>query len=303
MSGYGEMFTPEGIQFRWNSHSILDAETCLRKYQYLHIEKWRPRSHSVHLWFGGIFANAMQRYYLARADGADREAAIDAAVELALIESWDHERDAEGNRIPGTGGPWESPDPSKDRFTLIRGIVWYFEEYRNDIEVVSINGAPAVETRFELDLDNGNTLVGTLDRLVRYDEDSLFIMDQKTSKAVLDARYFNGYKPDMQMSAYTFAGRAVFQMPIQGIVIDAMQTGVGFSRFARGLTFRADSELEEWYATAMYHIEAAQRATREQHFPMNTASCGNYGGCMFRKICAKSPEVRANFLKGDFDRA
>ena len=35
---------------------------------------------------------------------------------------------------------------------------------------------------------------------------------------------------------------------------------------------------------------------------MNPSSCGNYGGCEFRHICSKSPQVREMFLKGDFSK-
>mgnify|MGYP005842684843 CR=1 FL=1 len=280
---YGPILSPDGVQYRWNSHSISAAERCLRYYNWTVLEGWRSRNESAHLTFGSHYAAGLQHFFLLRAAGADREQAIHEVVKATLI---------------ATAG-WES-DHVKNRFTLIRTLVWYFDEFNDDLPVLhSPEGTPAVEHRFTLDLDDGNMLVGTLDRVVLY-AGAEWIMDQKTTGSSLGPHYFDQYKPHMQMSAYTFAGRAVFGQPIQGVIIDAAEIKVGFSRFARGLTYRTDSELQEWYEGAMWWIEAAQRATREHYFPPNTSSCTAYGGCPFRRVCSSSPESRPNFLRADF---
>lgn len=288
MSDYGEQFDADGVQFKWNSHSISAYEKCPRYYQYTVLDKWRGLDNgNVHLVFGSAYANAMQRYYLARHEGHDRESAIIEAVRCALIETWID------------GAPWESGHTAKDRFTLIRTIVWYFEEFRDDLPVVQINGLPAVETQFAIELDTDNVLVGTLDRVIDYDG-STMIMDQKTTGTTMSPYYFKQWNPNTQMSAYTFAGNVVFNMPIKGIVIDAVQIAVGFSRFARGTTYRTAAQLEEWYQQTVGTVAEIRERTRRGHFPMNPASCGNYGGCVFREICSKSPEVRLNYLKSSF---
>ena len=33
---------------------------------------------------------------------------------------------------------------------------------------------------------------------------------------------------------------------------------------------------------------------------MNDTACDKYGGCKFRDICSKSPNVREKFIKADF---
>jgi hypothetical protein len=287
---YGDMFDDDGLQFKWNASSLAAFLKCPRYYQLNTLEGWTLRDgDNVHLRFGSVYANALQRYYVSRHEGADREEAIREAVRLALIETWDGD------------GPWESSHPAKDRFTLIRTIVWYFEEFRDDLPIFEVDGHPAVEQPFSIEVDNGNVFVGTLDRGVLY-SDAKFIMDQKTTGSAIGKYYFEGYKPDTQMSMYTFAGRAVFDTPIKGVIIDAAQIMVSFSRFGRAITYRTDAELEEWYHDTLATIERAREMTRKQHFPMNPASCGNYGGCVFRRICSRSPEVRKQFLISDFEQ-
>ena len=161
------------------------------------------------------------------------------------------------------------------------------------------DGSPAVELMFTLDLGNGLVLRGKLDRLVDYAGDT-YVLDQKTTGTTITPRYFEGWSPDTQMSAYTFAGQALYKLPIKGVILDAAQIAVGFTRFERGFVFRSSAQLEEWYKSALYHIEAARSATREGYFPQRFSSCGNFGGCEFRGVCSRSPEVREQFLKADF---
>jgi hypothetical protein len=103
-------------------------------------------------------------------------------------------------------------------------------------------------------------------------------------------------------SMYTFLGKAAFNIPVKGVILDAAQIAVGFSRFERGFTFRTESQLNEWYDDSMYHIERARTATRNAEFPMNRTACSNYGGCEFRGVCSRSPDVRAQWLAADFER-
>lgn len=308
-----------GVQQYWSASTIKMAETCLRKYQYEMLEGWHERGKNVHLRFGGHYATALEHFHKWLAEGMSYDEAMRATVREAMIETWDHEKEEasvdEGTlgfaatrsalrRIPGTGAPWDSDHNTKTRATLIRTIVWYLEQFREDpaMPVKLADGSPAVELSFQLPVDNGIILVGHLDRLSEY-ADNLYVVDEKTTGSTISPHYFTQFSPDSQMSLYTFAGKAVFGAPIKGVIIDAAQIAVGFSRFERGITMRTEGQLIEWYDTAMYHIEQAQAATRRgTDLPMNPSACGNYGGCPFRAVCARDAGVRQNYLKGDFEQ-
>lgn len=286
-----ESFNSDGVQIAWNSSSIKLAEACLRKYYYKMIEGWQPETLSVHLRFGQHYASALEQFHKHVALGVDREEAIEAVVLEALIATWDGD------------APWESEHNTKTRANLIRTIVWYLDHYAEDActTVILSDGSPAVEHSVALAVDNGITFTAHLDRFVNYASHT-YVQDQKTTGTTLTARYFEGYSPDTQMSMYTFLGKTALSLPVQGVMIDAAQIAVGFSRFERGFTFRTDDQLNEWYDDAMRVIERAQTATRENYFPMNPSSCGNFGGCEFRDVCSRSPSVREQFLKSKFVR-
>lgn len=298
----------EGVQWAWDSTSLKSFETCPRYYQYKHIEGWAAPEKSVHLRFGAIYATALEHFVKLTTAGMDREDAIIEVVHEALIASWDYAYSDASKigdpafRIPGSGAPWNTYHQSKTRSTLIRTIVWYFEHFEEDLPVIVLaNGKPAVELSFRLPVDDSIVFCGHIDRLVSFADEPM-VLDQKTTTATLGPYYFDQFSPDTQMSMYTFAGKVIYDMPIKGVMIDAAQIAINFSRFERSPTFRTDSQLNEWYDETMMTIERAQAAAREQYFPMRTTSCGNYGGCEFRRICSRSPEVRPQFLKGNFQR-
>jgi hypothetical protein len=89
----------------------------------------------------------------------------------------------------------------------------------------------------------------------------------------------------------------VWKAPVKGVMIDAAQIAVGFTKFERGFTFRTPEQSTEWLHDAEYHIKRTWEAA-EQGWPMNDASCGLYGGCPYIDVCSKSPQVRPDFLEG-----
>lgn len=291
-----------GMQFAWDSTSLKLAEECLRKYEYTIIQGWRSQSDNVHLRFGAVYATALEHYYKHIALGMSDDEAVIEVVREAMIATWDYEKDDEGNALPETGSAWQSDHNLKTRETLIRSIVWYLDQFgeSDPTKVITLSsGVPAVELSFALEVDDGIVFSGHLDRLIDY-AGNLMVMDQKTTGSTITSRFFESFKPDIQMSMYTFAGNAVWNMPVKGVVIDAAQIAVGFTRFERGLTMRTQPELQEFYDTSMETIARARSATALGHFPMNRTACGNYGGCAFRRVCSKSPDVRPQFLKADF---
>ena len=297
-------FLPSGEQFAYDATSITAFETCPRYYQLSILEGWEPVNKSVHLIFGGIYAKALEQYFKYIAvDGMSEEESLRQVVRDTLVETWEHERDESGERIPGTGTPWESLHNTKTRDTLVRSIVWYFDHFAEEpAPLIHLSdGTPAVEYSFAIPLDDTYVYCGHMDRVVSYGGGN-YVMDQKTSGATITPRYFEQFSPDNQMSGYSWAGKIIFDIPISGVIVDAVQIAVGFSRYERGFVPRSTKILEEWHANTLQVIAEAKIAHETGHYRMNQTACGNYGGCQFRKICMRSPEHRDSVLRGEFKR-
>jgi len=288
-------FDETGFQFAWDSTSLSSFVTCPRKYYYSILQGWTSELRSVHLIFGGHYATALEHYHKHRASGMEHDEALHSVVLEALIATWDSE----------AGKPQDWLHTSKTRDTLIRSIVWYLEEFREDPmkTVILSDGRAAVEYSFSIDLTDEYVYCGHIDRLVTYgDGDDIYVQDQKTTGSQITPRFFEGYSPDYQMTGYTWAGQIIFKMPVQGVVIDAAYIAVGFTAFGRQPVTRSARQLEEFREEVLHYISLAKQCHETGYYPMNRTACGNYGGCEFRRVCSAVPGIRNNLLQGSFKK-
>jgi len=282
-----------GLQLAWDSTSLSLLKSCPRLYEYTILKDYSPRQESIHLTFGIYYHSALEHYDHYRAQGMSHEKAQLRCLEWMMSATWDFKM----NR------PWLSDMKEKTRFTLVRTVIWYLEQFADDpLETVILaNGKPAVELSFRMGLDFASPdgeeymLCGHLDRVAKMNDD-FWVVDKKTSKGAIGQDFFEKFSPDNQMSLYTFAGQVVYETPIKGIIVDAAQVGVTFSRFQRGIVPRSPGQISEWYNDTKTWIRTAESFAKEQYWPQNDKFCSMYGGCAFREVCSKSPEMRNEWL-------
>jgi hypothetical protein len=287
------------FQIAWDSTSIGAFKTCPRLYQLSILEGWQPREISVHLTFGLHFHSALERYDHLRFGGMDYDQALRKVVKSVLTITLDEKKSR----------PWISDDPNKNRLTLLRSVVWYLLQFADDpIETVRLaNGKPAVELSFRFDsgytTSNGESILlcGHLDRLAMLNGKA-FVLDRKTTKSTINSSFFDKFSPDNQMTLYAIAGKVVYNIQIEGIIVDGAQIAQSFTRFLRGTVPRSEPVLEEWYYDLGQYLATAELYAANGYWPMNDKSCGQYGGCPFRKICSLPPSVRKEWLQADFTR-
>lgn len=307
------------IQYAWDATSINLFKTCPRLYFYQIIEGYSTIAESIHLRWGIEYHHALEDYDRERAAGINHEDALHDVIRelLTRIYDWDPSP-VEGKRS----------EELKTKTNLVRSVIWYLDTYPAEEDpaktLIFSDGKPAVEVNFKFELDwapknqplltedaYGNPcepwgqpyiLCGYLDRVVTY-LDETYVMDRKTTTTTPGSYFFEAFDVDTQMSLYTIAGQIVLQSPIRGVIIDAMQIAVEFSRPVRGLTFRSKDQASEWLQDLKPYLEQAERYATEGYWPMNDSSCSKFGGCRFKRICSKSPQVRDKFLKSDFVQA
>lgn len=303
--GWPSPFDASGVQYVWDSTSLGLLKTCPRKYQLTMVLNWQPKKRSHHLDFGIYYHSAIELYHklmatrdplLSRLDA--HENAVRQVIRKAMIDSFGY--------VPGIDPKTGKPKTDKTRENLIRTLVWYFEQYglNDNCETISLrDGRAAVELSFRFSIDRDQMLAGHLDQIVRFGEE-IFVLDHKTTSSTVtgaSARYyFSNFRPDNQMTLYSLGAAIAFGTPVKGVIIDAAQIAVGFSAFGRDLTHRSQSDLEEFLQGVYSYRAMAEAFHRNGFWPMNETACGNYGGCAFREICARSPKVRESFLRTDF---
>ncbi len=300
------------VRYAWDSTTLGAFKTCPRLYELQYIDGWRKKDESVHFRFGSEYHLSLEQYDALRNDGVSHEDAIHTVVRELLIRTADYSpnSDTKAGRY-------------KSRWNLVGLVVDYLDHFGEDDPaktVILANGKPATELTFKFELGYGPKvapdratdptdhdpqpylLCGHLDRVVELNG-AIMVMDRKTTTTTLSQYYFAQYEPNNQMSLYTIAGKVILGSPVKGVIIDAAQILLDSpNRFVRGFTYRTPDQTEEWLTDLRVTLNLAEAYAIADYFPMNDTACNNYGGCQFRDICSKSPQVRETFLKADFHK-
>jgi hypothetical protein len=285
------------LQLAWDSTSSGVFKECKRKYYYAIVLGLEGRQKNVHLSFGIWLHEAKEQYDNARAAGLGHDDATVHAVKHIMCATWQR----------ALARPWASDDPYKNRMTLVRTIVWYLEEYKSDpIETLRLaNGRAAVELSFAFEspyaASSGEKyqICGHMHRRGRLGTET-YVCDVKSTKQTLSEQYFSQFTPHNQFTIYTLASKVVWNVPTKGLIVDAAQVAVTFSRFERRQVYRDDSQLDEWLSGFGVLVREAEECARSAYWPMNEMACGNYGGCPFRRVCSHAPAGREQWIKSDF---
>lgn len=296
-------FSPSLPGFQWaiDSTSLGEAKLCPQKYYLSIVRGFQPREESPHLRFGLLLHEGRERYEKFRFANlsATHDEALDEVLDWALKATWDQRMKR----------AWISGHNLKNRQTLIQTLVWYLDAQAQNDSLVTIrlaNGKPAVELSFRFDSGlkvGGESIIfcGHLDRLASLN-DKIYVPDIKTSSSEPTARWAQQFSPGNQFSMYTLTGRVAFEQRVEGVMVDGIQVGVGFSRFARHLVPRTDQLLEEWREDVGYWVSQMYLWASQGKWPHNDKVCDLYGGCQFRSICNRSPGQRENWLKTEFQQ-
>lgn len=288
-----------GLQIAVDSTSLGEFKTCERKYYLGIVLGWRQRAESVHLQFGIWVHEARELYDALRARGASHDNSLDTTMDSLLRATWNKQ----------LRRPWLSDHKEKNRLSLLRTVVWYLDGLAKEDSLKTVlrkDGSPMVELSFRFDSryvsrsQEGILLCGHLDRIAEMNEE-YFISDIKTTTRQLSPQFFEQFTPGNQFSMYAVAGRVGFGFPIKSLVVDAIQIGVTFSRFQRGLVSRSEEFLIEWLdEVTQVWLPRMEEAALAQRWVANDKVCDMYGGCPFRAVCARPPSARQQWLRSNF---
>lgn len=273
-------------QVVWDSTSLGAFKTCPRYYYYTIIKGYQKPKIPPPLSFGILFHLGQELFHKNRSSLSHDEAIFQTIKSLSprLIEL-----------------EYPVPDTSRSPLTLIRSLVWHFDQFRDEpMKTVILNNRPAVELSFKFPLftyqGNQIFLSGHLDRLVSF-QDDIWFMDYKTTKYALDDMFFSQFSPSNQIDLYTLAGKVVFSTEVVGGIIDGIQLSPNFNRFRRHLETRSPEQVDEFIEGTRVFIKQAHSFSSEGTWPKNETSCSRYGGCQFRDVCSKPESIRQLFLK------
>ena len=302
----------ENLQIAWDATSLRSLMTCPRKYEYEILQGRKNGNEAMR--FGLVYHAAKEildeeiSYRKEIAYGGDVDEALIMAIQYAWTETekW------------GTKDDIPCIDNARTRYTLVRGLVWSLEALGTDIltPFEFPDGTLGIELSWRVplpityhepqtpnpteDIEKPYLLCGHFDGLVNFQYD-VYVLERKTTKQTLKSFFFKNYSPDVQISTYNLAADLMYQtLDVRGVIVEVMQTAVGFSRYLRQPIKRTLEQRSEFLEDVIYYIKKAEEYAESGVYPKNEAVCGLYGGCAYRKICSLSPSVRQDFLESGF---
>ncbi len=297
------------LQLAWDSTSISRFKSCPRKYQYESVLGYRPKNLPIAMTFGTDIHTILEYHTKQHiADPLPHKEEVNRTILFALNETLEEKEviNSATGKKEIIKVPYHTEDTKRTRSNLLRLIVWYLEQYKDDnLEVLVLsNGKPAVELSFRFDTherthkDESFILCGHIDKVVRYNGNT-WVLDYKTTGMAVD-KLRDFYTLDDQMTLYTLAANIVTQHHVHGAILDVLACQVHANQFGRHTLPRNQDILNEWLAESIIWMRLAETYAEQNYWPKNHQACDKYGGCQFKEICALTPSLRQRFLDAQF---
>lgn len=278
-------------------------------YKLKYVDGWRSRDIAPPLVFGSYLHSALEEYDKERYKHGNSQIAMEAALEKAYALAMS--KDEWGYTLDEISADFAKNNQRNHRTlkTLLRSIVWYQAEYGDDdaCEVIGVGGEPAVELSWRIPLPiktpygENYIIAGHLDGLVDMGGNK-FVRERKHTIRTISSYYFDQFSPNPQVSTYSMLGSAILGEPVNGVLIEAAQVGVNFSRFERKEIPRTKAQQEEFLRHMCFWIKTAERCAEEGIWPINDVGIQTFGGGPFRKLLARDPAHREGYMELDFER-
>ena len=293
-----EKYDADGKQLIWDASSFQLLSTCAYKYKLKKKDWWAiedPAREQAAEW-GKAYHECKEVLFREIAKGRSIREAVESSVGRALTF-----REAL-SRPEGYSGKW---DNARTLDTLVRSLVWYAEEYGENLlrTLILPNGEPALELRFEFHVPNTDYRVsGRIDRVVT-DDEGTSPLDFKTTSKMLNNVFFRQFTPNIQVYIYLYICRHVLGFEAPKFIVDGVQVLVGGTRFARSSIYVDDKVLEDFMNIEIPALlEEYDRCWNSGIFPQRFSSCDLFGSCEFRHVCSMRKDLHEQRLKDTYVR-
>lgn len=281
------------LRLAWDATALAALMRDPLTYYWKYCLGYRPPGTSVVLEWGTAWHEAVAVLHEAWWSGLDR----DVALRLALNHALQHARAVGLDALAASGR--DKDRKIRNTFTLLRALVWYDEEWTSPYKTrVNSAGLPAIEHKFCLPLldENGSQLhavtgegywlTGSFDQVVEDELGRTWLLERKTTDNTIGAGFWGKYDPSPQINTYAAVGTRELGPGVSGVMIEALQTAVGFARFARREVARSPACHDAWMATVRWWVRLGERLALDNSWKAAVNLAYPYHDTAFKRIFA-----------------
>lgn len=287
---------------RIDNFALTMFQSCPAKFDLRILQGWTSRRKSAALGFGGAFHAGLAAWYRTGSrvemlkavkdqwpDGmpVDDYRSLQKCVEVLL--AYVKQYPAETFRVV--------PGMVEVAFTLSTGM--YLSCFGCGAKLGAWNGKDALcgHCGKELELIEYG---GIFDLLVEF-SGAVYVVDHKTTSQ-MGGGFFDQFKPNNQITGYTWASRLLTGMRVGGALINAVcALKASATRFERQISTRTDDEIAEWLVSVYQTCEQIQQCRRTGIWHLQTVNCTMYGRCEFHQVhVLPHPKQRMAILEQEY---
>jgi len=288
--------------------------------------------------FGHIIHKAMNEFDTCRLEDASHDEALLSALRVAIegcevrtltyqCNACDEEVDVneelchrcrmplKDNTTLTTSLEWWSPEENNYKLhQVVRTVIWGADtmEAGNIKPVEAMNADPEAEGE-EFLVEFPRTFGGQQYYLRGYFDGvaeippypSRYVRERKTTtKTISGQGYRSHFSPNTQIELYSWAAPIWakikgFEGDFVGVLLDAFQAAVGFTRTARFTLNPSDDVKGEFVLDMDYYLYQAELFADADCWPKNRSSCFL---CQFKKVCSAPKSARPGLLAKEFEQ-
>lgn len=280
--------------------TILSAfRACPRKFELEYLLHFKPRDPSVHLHAGGAYAKGLEvartAYFV---DGRTHEEAVALGLRALLTFYGDFE-------CP--------PDSAKSAERTAGALEFYFERYPMDTDAAVPmrlpGGKRGIEFSFAQPLEfmhpvTGDPLLycGRMDMMV--DFEGMHLGEDDKTASQLGGSWAGQWDLRSQFTSYVW-GAGEGGIKLDGFLVRGVSILKTKYDTLQALTYRPEWQISRWYAQVIKDLTRMRQMWESGEFDYNLdASCDNYGGCLFKRVCLMqdpTPLLAMNFTRRIWD--
>lgn len=252
---------------------------------------WRIPGTALALLWGTLWHEGVGRLHAAWEAGTPRDEAVRSTVAYVLAAAKREGLDAIAAEAP------DKERKTKNAFTLARALVWYDCEWRGQYRTYRLDdGTLAIEHRFcvpLLDRDGnqltastgeGYWLSGSMDQVVVDEVGRMWLLERKTTGNTMGLAFWSKYNPSPQVNTYAAVGARLFGDKVAGVMLEGLQTAVGFSRFDWHEVTRTPGCHAAWMDTVVWWVRLAERLAVEDKWIQAVNLAYPYHATTFKRI-------------------